>query len=82
MGRYVSAVIMLLAAAGVYVKNLDSPNEQVFLWGTDLLVGNDPFAQGQISWQILLGLGLLWLGLDVWGAIRGSGDDADQGSDA
>ena len=70
MGRYLSGILAIAAAAGVYQYNLTNADSQVFLFGINLIVGDDPAAQGDASWKALLAIGVLWLGWDVMTALR------------
>ena len=70
MGRYLSGIVAIAAGVGVYQYNLTHTDSQVFLFGVNLIVGDDPVAQGDLTWKLLIGIGMLWLGYDLVGAMR------------
>jgi len=70
MGRYLSSIIAFAAAAGVYYYNEGHTDSKVFLLGLNLIFGDDPNVLAERTWQVLLAVGVLWLGWDLVGAMR------------
>lgn len=83
MGRYISGFIALAAAFGVYQYNQTHETQKIFLLGLNLVFGDDPDVLAARTWQILAGVGVLWLFIDVMNGLRKRGrkDDAAE-SDA
>ena len=67
--RYAGPVLFVCAAVGVYVYNQE-PSRQVVLPMLHMVVGPDMFAQGRLTWQIMLGLGILTGGLTLLSDLR------------
>jgi hypothetical protein len=75
MTKYLSSLIALGAAAGVYYYNQGHADSKVFLVGLNLVFGDDPNVLAERTWQILLGVGIVWLGMDLMRAMRRKATD-------
>ena len=71
--RYLAPCLLLGAGVWVWYANLGDPDRVMVLWGTHLVPGyeGDRVAQGQLAWQVLLGLGSMLLGFQVARDLRG-----------
>ena len=78
MGRYLSGIIALAAAAGAYFYNQSHQDSQVILIGLNLIFGEDPKVLSERTWQVLAAIGVIWLGLDLMRALRRPAMKKDQ----
>ena len=70
MIRWFNPLLFLGAALWVWRYNQTHTDRKLMLPFMEALVGPDPVAQGEISWQILLAVGLFFLGMAVSHTIR------------
>ena len=77
MGKYLSGLLALAAGAGTYFYNASHDDEKLVLLGLNLLSGDDQAVLADRTWQLLVGVGLLWLTLDLIRARRVSDPDPE-----
>lgn len=67
--RYLAPGLLLGAGAWAWYANSTDPASVMVLWGVHFVPGfeTDLLAQGQLSWQILIGLGSALMG---WRLVR------------
>ena len=71
MSRWLTASVFI--AGGIYVRHYNEAHQgsQFTFPGMEFLVGADIYAQGELTWQIIIGLGVLFLLGAAWFTIRG-----------
>jgi hypothetical protein len=72
MFRFIAPLILLGAASFVAYSNHDGDGEFLLLPFVEVLpwVGDGLQARGDATWQLLGGMGLVYLGFAGWGAMR------------
>jgi len=77
VGRYFSALLALAAGVGTYFYNASHEDEKLVLLGLNLFFGDDQAVLADRTWQLRVGVGLLWLTLDLIRARRVSDPDPE-----
>lgn len=72
MTRFFAPLLAFAAAAYVYNKNSGATTEFVFLFPLNRIY-EDPLVAAERTWQVLVGLGLLWLVSDLLSLFRTRG---------
>lgn len=83
MTRYIGPLIFLAAAVWVYLHNQEVGGSVLVFPMLDLIPGYeaDIFAQGQLTWKILVGTGLVWLAVRVADHVRAQRATPDEDED-